>query len=252
MKAKIFVFLLFGFLGLFFIYSFQAFFKPFSSCYKTYKTLQKINRVSLKQKTKFAKKADLCLEKQKTQEALLILEHLLKKTEKDRGKQNEIKKWEKKLAQISFYKTKNYEKALKYYTRLLKRPLRPGEQFTIQYHIAESFFYLQKYSQALIELEKCFFQGLSIEKMKQALELKARIFLAEKNFDLAIELFKKQMKAFPEEEKFFREYLAFIYESKKDLLSAVAELEKIKDKDSFIQQKIQRLRQRQANQPGAR
>lgn len=192
------------------------------------------------------KALETCLKQKSPRLALFILERQIEKS-RDIKK---TKEGELKSAELAFYQLKDYEKALKYFHRLLKKPLKPGEKFFIQYHIAESYFYLQKYSQAQREIGKSFSKGLSLSDRKKAWALKARIFMAGKDFEPAIELFQSQIKKFPEEESFFREYLALIYESKNDFFSAIEELEKIKSQNSFIRQKIQRLRERQNNQPG--
>ena len=232
------------------LFSSLFFFKTAGDCEKAYKKISKKTGFSKKEKEKFAKQLNHCLKENKTKKAGFILERLLKESQRQRDSVNEIKKWEKKLAELSFYKIKNYEKALKHYSHLLVGPLEPGEEFLIQYHIAESFFYLRKYSQALREGEKCFFDGISMEQRKQALILKGRIFIAQRHFEPAILLFEEQIGKFPEEEAFFREYLAFIYESKKDFSSAIKELKKIDSPNPFLQQKINRLTDRQNNQPG--
>ena len=84
------------------------------------------------------------------------------------------------MADLFFYKLKNYEKALKHYVKLLIRPLNPGEKFYIQYHIAESYFHLKKYSQALMEIEKCFFKGISLSEEKTGQPLKRPSFYSSK------------------------------------------------------------------------
>ena len=89
-----------------------------------------------------------------------------------------------------------------------------------------------------------------MEERKQALLLKGRIFIAQNQFDKATQMFQKQMKNYPEQEDFFREYLAFIYESQKLFSLAVKELEKIKTPSSFLLKKIEKLKERQRNQPG--
>ena len=227
-----------------------SFFKNAGDCEKAYKKISKKASFSKKEKEKFAEQLKHCLKENKIKKAVFIFERLLKESQRQINSVNEIKKWKKKLAELSFYKLKDYEKALKHYTHLLAGPLEPGEKFLIQYHIAESFFYLRKYSQALRELEKCFFDGISMEQRKQALILKGRVFIAQRQFEPALLLFEEQIKKFPKEEAFFREYLAFIYESKKEFSSAIKELEKIDSPNLFIQKKINRLADRQNNQPG--
>ena len=124
----------------------------------------------------------------------LILENLLKKALQ--GKDFQLaKKIEKKLAEHSFYVLKDYNKAIRYYSDLLKRALEPGEKFIFQYQIADSFFKLKKDSQALIELEKCFFKGISLEQEKKALLLKLSILIFQENFTVAERILKKKLES---------------------------------------------------------
>lgn len=227
-----------------------SFLKPPVDCEKIHRDILKTRDLSQRDMAEFEIKAEHCMETGRIQSGILILESLLRKSEKNNSPIKEIKRQEKKLADRAFYKAQNYEKALKYHTRLLKRTLSQEEKLMVQLHIAESFFYLKKHSQALRELEKCFTEDMSMEQRKQAWILKARILIAEKKFSPAIQLFEKQIESFPKEEAFFREYLALIHESKKDFLSAQRELEKIQPSSPFIEQKIQRLMERQINQPG--
>ena len=194
--------------------------------------------------------ADNCLQKEKFSEAVFLFEKLLLNLKRNQDSIVEIKKVEKKLAEISFYKTENYEKAIKYYVDLLKKPIKLEEKFFFQKQISESFLYLKKYEQALKEVNKCFYKEISLKEKKEAVLLKSRILIEKKAFEQALSFFEKQMDKFPEEEAFFREYRAFIYETKKEFLSAIEELEKIEPTNLFIKKKIQKLRERQSNQPG--
>lgn len=225
-----------------------SFFKK-PSCDKAYKKILENKELSNKEINRLEKKALLCLKEDKVFQAIFIFERLLRELKNLPAEELKALAIEKKIAELSF-KTKNYEKALKYYSRLLEKNLNAEEWFVVQFHIAESFFYLKKHSQALREVEKCFLKEPSIEQRKQVIVLKGRILIAQKKFEPAILLFEKQIERFPNEEPFFREYLALIYESKKDFVSAVNELKKIKPASLFINQKIQRLLQRQNNQPG--
>ena len=230
--------------------SLKAFFKSKPLC--EIKDKEFFNIKDPYQKRKLIQKAEICLKQEKPALAVFILEKLLESAHRQKISLREKKNFAKKLAEVSFYKLKDYEKALKYYTVLLSWPQEPGERFLFQYHLAKSFFYLEKHSQSLKEIEKCFFKGLSMEERKQALILKARILMAKKRFEQAISFFNEQIVKFPEEESFFREYMAFIYESKKDFVSAVKELKKIDKASLFITNKIEKLMERQSNQPGFR
>ena len=225
-----------------------GFFKRSLSCDEMYKRTFK-KKLSKEEQKKIERQAEKCQGKDKIKWAFLILENLLRRSQKQAVSLMEIKRLEKKLAQLS-YTAKDYEKALKYYTSLLKKPLGPGEKFFIQYHIAESFFHLEKHSQAVRELEKCFFDGISLKQKKRASLLKGRIFMARHQFNQALLFFEKQIEEFPEEESFFREYLALIYEFKRDFPSAVRELEKIESSSPFIKQKIKNLSAQRRSRQG--
>ena len=220
------------------VLKFRVFKKPLS-CNEIYKNLYEGKRTK-KKREKIEEQAENCLEQGKVKLAFLILEMLLKRNQVHGASIMEIKRLEKKLARL-FYSTEDYRKALKYYTSLLRKPLGPGEKFFVQYRIADSFFNLEKYEQALREIDKCFFDGISVEQDKKARLLKGRVFIAKKQFDRAISFFEKQIETFPQEESFFREYLALVYEFKKDFSSAVQELEKIKSSNSFVKRKIKDL-----------
>ena len=67
------------------------------------------------------KAGELCLKEKEFFKALVLLEKLLWSLKKNQKALLEIKTIEKKLANLSFYKIKKYEKAIKYYTDLLKK-----------------------------------------------------------------------------------------------------------------------------------
>lgn len=174
---------------------------------------------------------------------------LLLKNYSRQGLVLKLKRLEKKTAELAYYKWGDFEKALKYYTRLLERPLEPGERFLFQYQIARSFLKLEKNSQALIEAEKSFFKGISNQEKKKALLLKLEILISQKNFSPAEKLIKESLKDLPEDQDFLRESLAVIYESENRLSLAVEELKQIQKPSSFIEVKIKRLEERLENQP---
>ena len=210
---------------------------------------QKIN--FYKNSRKFLlEKAELCFKEKKAKRAVFILEQVLKRDKITKTKKQEIKLLTELLAKKSFYQLKNYEKALKHYMALFRFSLKPEERAVIQRHISKSFYYLKKHSQALIEIEKALSEKASKEEKKQALLLKAEIFIAQNQFDKARGLFLKQISAYPDQKDFFREQVAFVYESQKNFSLAVEELEKIEKPSSFVLNRIERLKERQSNQPG--
>lgn len=71
--------------------------------------------------------------------------------------------------------------------------------------------------------------------------------LASAKPDPALDFLERQIELFPEEEAFFREYKALIYESKSQLSQAIDELKKIKPQTGFIKHKIFQLSERERN-----
>ena len=246
-KISLFLLLTAGFLNSKEVKALGFFKKDCSSLYKkSVKQLSKPQaKLPLKEERKLFEKLDTCL---KEKEAWNLVELLLKNS----SRQNLIlkqKKIEKKAAELAFYKWKNFEKAIRYYSQLLKRPLDPGERFLFQYQLAKSFFQLEKHSQALIEVEKCFFKGISKQEKRKALFFKLQILLFQKNFSSAESLIKQLLQDFPEDEDFLRETLAVLYESQNKLSPAIEELKKIQQANPFVKTKIKRLEERLKNQP---
>ena len=159
------------------------------------------------------------------------------------------KELEKRVSDLAFYKWNNYEKAIKYYSQLLKRPLEPGEKFLFQYQIASSYLKLEKNSQALIENKKSLFKGITKEERRKALLLQLEIFIVQREFLLAENLIKKLLKDFKKDQVFLRETLATLYESQDKFSLAIEELKKIQYEKDFIRIKIKQLEERLKNQP---
>ena len=221
--------------------------KDCSSLYKKYskKIFKPEFKLSLNQERVLIQNLDSCsIEK----ELWFLVDLISKKYSKENLilKQKEI---EKKSAKLAYYKWKNYEKAIKYYSRLLKRPLDPGELFLFQHQIASSYFKLEKSSQSLIELEKSFFAGMTKQERRKAFFFKLQIFLFQKDFSSSENLIKKLLKEFPKDQDFLRETLAVLYESQNKLSLAIEELKEINKETLFIKSKIKRLEERLENQP---
>ena len=231
--------------------SFLSSWLPFvkKDCVFYHQKLLKKSELSQKQKQKLLTQAITCLNSKEFQTGLLMLEELLKRA-KQKKRVLEAKFLEKTLADFFFYQVENYEKTLKYYKQLLARPLQPGENFLFQYQVAESFLRLGKSSQALREIEKCFFEGISEKERKKALLFKMRVLISQKDFLQTESLLKEKIQTFPQDRDFFREYLAFVYESQNKFLLAAEELKKIEKPSLFILNQIKRLEERQQNQPG--
>lgn len=238
----IFFFIILLFVGIFFLLEKKFVFVK-KDCLSLYN--QQLKQVKLlEKKLSLLNQVESCSTEK---ESWLILNFLLQRV-LEKKDILEIKKVERKIAEISFYKWKNYQRAIKFYNRLLDKAFEPGERFLYQYQIADSFFHLEKFSQALIEIKKTFFEGISKEQKKRALSLKFQILLFQKDFLSVEKLLRKKLKEFPEDHDFLRESLAFVYETQKKFLLAIEELKRIEKKSVFLEEKIKRLENRQSEQ----
>jgi len=215
--------------------------KDCSSLYKKHSKKAFHKTLSLKQESLWVQLLETCSTEK---ELWFLTDALLKQSKNELLKQKEI---EKKVVKQAYYKWKNYEKAIKYYTKLLQKPLEQGEMFLFQYQLASSYFKLDKNYQALVELEKSLFEGISRQERRKALYLKLQILQKDPSSSEA--LIKKLLIEFPEDESFLRESLAVLYESQNQFSRSIQELKQIKKQTSFIKQKIKRLEERQSNQP---
>ena len=213
-------------------------------CAESFRHFSYLKNLTRKQKS-FALKAGQFCEKREPQIAVLFYEIWLKESGVASG---DLQAVEKKLAEVSFYKTGNYEKAVFYYDRLLRKGSSPENMFENQYGLAESFFKLKKYSQSLLEVEKILKQpALSLNNRQEALQLKGSLLMALEDYERAIPFFKKQVERFPEKAGVFRKYLAIIFETQGRYSLAIEELRQIPGPAS--EEKIQDMNRLLARQP---
>ncbi len=164
---------------------------------------------------------------------------------------------QKQLVDVYFNKTGDYTRAIEELNRVLNYPLPPEDKIQMLLSLARSYFYLNDFSQSLVELERVLKLNPPKQKAFEARSLRANILLAQKRVVDAIEAIKALMKDFPEEAKAENTALnlAVAYEEKGDIAAAVATLKELRPSYSvpeFIDMKIQRLEERQAQLPGAR
>jgi tetratricopeptide (TPR) repeat protein len=163
---------------------------------------------------------------------------------------------QKHLAEIYFERLSDYEQAVVEYNRLLQLPHAPKENTEYRMNVAKSYFYLNKFVQAEAELDLVIRSNPLGTTLFDANLLRANIFLAIRNIDGAISLFKTLMEKFPQQSK--DEHvglsLAVCYEEKNEFKQARAVLNEIRGfypRPDFIDLKIQRLEEREAQLPGA-
>ena len=164
---------------------------------------------------------------------------------------------QKKLADLHFSQTQDYNQAIAEYSRLLDLPHTPDEDLVYRLAIARSYFYLNNFFQAQVEIETIANRGQNKDLLFEAFLLKSNILLTTKKLDDAIITLKQMISSYPERAKAenIGLILAVTYEEQKNFPKAIETLEQIKDtypRKAFIEQKIKTLRERQAHLPGAR
>ena len=213
-------------------------------CSESFKHFSYLKNLTTKQKLFALKAGQICAEKN-IPIAVLFYEKWLKEFE---GAKEKLREIEKKLAELSFYKMRDYEKAIFYYDRLLTQYPSGKDLFDLQYGLSESFFKLKKYSQGLLEVEKILKQSsLPPGNRQKALQLKGSLLMALGEYGKAIDFFKFQVERFPEKAKIFRRYLAVIFETQGRYQLAIEELKKISSPSAA--EKIEALTRRLARRP---
>lgn len=164
---------------------------------------------------------------------------------------------QKMIADIYFNNTQDYNQAITEYNRLLELRHTPEQGYAYRLAIARSYFYLNNFFQAEIEIDTLLQKSYDKKLLFEALLLKANIFLTSKQLDSAIKVLNELMVSYPErsKEETIGLVLAVCYEEQKNYAKAIETLESIKDiypRKSFIEKRIKVLRERQSYLPGAR
>ena len=160
------------------------------------------------------------------------------------------------IAQICFENLLDYGQAVSEYERLLRLQLKPEEAFHFRLNLAKAQFQLNNLEQSGNELDVLLAQKHSDDEAFEAEVLKANILVAQKKQADAALLWEKILKDFPERSKKENVALNLVvcYEEQKDFGKAIEVLERMKSNypnPEFLEIRIQRLRQRRSNQPGA-
>jgi tetratricopeptide (TPR) repeat protein len=241
-------------------------------------------------KREFKKANDLLAEK-KTAEALIHIDRAIAL-----AKDNESKVLSYRLAaRITHIETKEFQKAIAYYRRLVLESNDRSEQATSQKMISEisfenlndypqsiieiskfldlpeskaeanryrlmlarAYYYTNNRVQALVEVENALKTTMDDELKFQYLVLKGNIFSGQKDLKSATAAFREVVRAFPE--KSVKDNVAVILSANLEEMfefdEAIKVLEDLRPHYSnpeYVNLKIERLKMRKKNQPGAR
>lgn len=163
---------------------------------------------------------------------------------------------QKNIAQLYFEYLQDYAQAVQEFEKLLKLDLTIEDAFRTRLNLAKSHFQLNSLEQAASEIDVLLTKKLRDDDVFDAKQVKANVEVAAKNLPKAAEIWEEMLGQFPERSK--REKLAMnlvvVYEEMKDFTRAIETLERMKADDpnpDFLEVRIQRLKERKVNQPGA-
>lgn len=162
---------------------------------------------------------------------------------------------QRSLVDIYFDKLLNYDEAVLEISRL--QPLLPDmEKGQYQLMLARAQFYLNNFPQALVEVNDLIDRKIPRDLRFEALLFKANLLQGSKKLPEAIAVFQEIEKNFSDlsVDANVGMSLAICYEEQGDLAKAVGVLENLKAHNSnpdFIQIRINKLKDRMANLPGA-
>lgn len=170
--------------------------------------------------------------------------------------EHERREAQKNIASIYFDHMQDYDQAVVEYERLLKLKWPESDIFRFRLNLAKSHFQLNSLEQAANEIESLLALNLSPDDRFDALVVRANLETANKKIPAAAETWEKIIKEFPE--RALREKAALnlvvCYEEMKDFEKAIATLENMRShypNPDFLEIRIERLKERKINQPGA-
>ncbi len=160
------------------------------------------------------------------------------------------------IAQIQFENLHEYDHAVLEYERLLNLELTASEQFRYRMNLAKAHFNLNNIGQALTEIDVILKKSKSPDEIFEAKVLKANTEVSAKRLNESVALWQQIIQEFPEKAK--KENIALnltvvleeLGEFEKAIELLVAMREGYPQRD-FLDLRIQRLRERRDNQPGA-
>ena len=168
----------------------------------------------------------------------------------------ERKSAQREIARIQLDNLHDFTQAVVSYEKLLRLQNTPNERFRFRLGLAKSHFQLNDLDQASTELDILLADKVSSDEIFEAKSLKANILMARHHLVDAGLAWEEILRDFPERSQKANVALNLVacYEDRKEFDKAVTLLEDLKadspDPD-FLDVRIERLRLRAANQPGA-
>jgi tetratricopeptide (TPR) repeat protein len=160
------------------------------------------------------------------------------------------------IAQIEFENLQDFNQAILEYEKLLRLDNPPEDAFHYRLNLAKSHLRINNVDQAVTELDILLAQKLTAEEIFEVRVLKANTLSATKRLDEAIVAWQGILEEFPERSKKDNIALNLVvcYEEKKAYAKAIEVLEGMREGNphpEFLDARIQRLKDRAGNLPGA-
>jgi tetratricopeptide (TPR) repeat protein len=166
---------------------------------------------------------------------------------------------QKNIAEIHFthLATPDYAEAIKEISKLLSLKLNDEERVEYHTNLARAYYRANNFYQAQVEIDQVLKETKDKTKQYDLKRLKADIFLSSKDQQNAVNIYVDLLKQYPELAK--RDdiglSLAVSYEDQEKYDKAIEVLTGLKkdsEKPEYLDLRIKRLRERLAQQPGAR
>lgn len=164
---------------------------------------------------------------------------------------------ENQIAAIYFDNLQNYPMAIREYTKLLQLAKAATEVAKDRLVLARSYFYMNDFKQAEIEIQEILKLKIDPELLFSALAISGNVKVAQKDFLGAAETFRGLIANFPERsiQENIQLSLAVCYEENGDFTNALSTLNSLKGKYNpaeYLELRIKRVLERQKNVPGAK
>ena len=168
-----------------------------------------------------------------------------------------VKTYQLKLAMVMFENIQDFSGAIEEFNKLIRLETDNSKRTEYKTFVAKSFFNLNKFYQAQVEVEEILKGDLKEDERFQILLFKGNILLTVKDHKNAIDVYTELIEEFPERsvKENVQINLAVCFEELKDFDRAISILEELRGSfpdTTFIESKVSRLRDRKKNLPGAR
>ncbi len=166
-------------------------------------------------------------------------------------------KSQKEVAYLFFDSLQNYQQAIIEFYKLLQMSDKDYEMATYKLAVARASYYLNKFDEALSEINEIFRLKIADDILFDTLLLQGNIFVAQKAFAKAIFVFKELIKKFPEksEKENVPLTLTVCFEENFQYKEAIQILYTLREKhrsSEYIELRIKRINERIRNLPGAK